>query len=190
MLSRSIHYCCLHLQGVCSTPRHTVWWALCYPEAACGLVFHGHRSFSVPYGALLPHTIPHISHYPAPVEPPWSPLRWHIKATLLSQQPETPLIHQAPWLSSLPSLYNFSNSRDTKFTMMFFFSFLFIYLFFLKTVYNKSWEAAVWEYMSGREGSVFFKMSERNGIKEERWSERGFTGYGNCFFQVVSISIW
>lgn len=59
--------------------------------------------FSMPNGLSLPHTIPHISSYPAPLEPPWPPLQWHIKATLLSQQPETPLIHQAPWVSSLPS---------------------------------------------------------------------------------------
>lgn len=31
--------------------------------------------FSMPNGLSLPHTIPHISSYPAPLEPPWPPLQ-------------------------------------------------------------------------------------------------------------------
>lgn len=138
------------------------------PKAICVFVFHSHYSFLCPMVSSC-HT-PSLTYppYPAPVVPSWSPLCWHIKATLLSQQPKTPLIHQATWVSLVPSLSNsctaHPNSKNG----------------------GIGGKVVVWEYV---EKIVFQSEGVKQLKKEDRWSERGVTVYENYFFLVAGPSV-
>lgn len=81
--------------------RGTKRKSFCYPwaEDSCPL---WSSLFPMPNSLSLPHTIRCISSDPALAEPPRPSLRWHIKATLQSRKPKTPLIHQSLCTPLLP----------------------------------------------------------------------------------------
>lgn len=181
------HYHHLHLQCVYRSHKRHPKWKLCVTQRqAVDLCLPWSSLFSMPNGLSLPHTIPHISSYSAPVEPPWPPLQWHINATLLSQQPTTPLIHQALWVSSRPSLSQLQRHR--KFTIK-----------NHKKKVDSKWEeewsgccGVVWDgvCLCGREGSFSKWESGKNESERVRGEARGFTMYWNCFHSCWYRCLW